>query len=270
MNGPRKFAGQAIRDRVSFKNNFLCRQSSPQELARSSSHLRNYAVAEMIAVMGHLDSHPSIKSRPVVGRDGAKFQQMGGTNANHFSHVAPCNILLDGKLLTHYFATSKAQGMIERIFGMGVTAPEDWRQSGSFSHAPAEQNRTDCIVERFKTNDGLVAAFEATLRAAAASGKWQGTGAHQHNPSSLSDYVEHFQRIVWRPAAEEAYQTALTDLSGQLVTAKSSSADDRARVLEQRIEIVDAQLQDLIQNPIHPSEATFNVLRDTAGEVWKK
>lgn len=256
---------RVVRDKI----NLLCRPTSPTTLAQQSSHRRNYSVAEMIAVLGHLDSHPSFKSRPTVDRQGARFQQVGGTTANHFAHVAPCNILLNSKLLTEFFATSKAQEMIKRIFGGGVMAPDDWRQLGTFAHEPAEQNRTDCIVEKYKSDHGLAAAFESTLRAAAASGKWLGTGVHQHNRSSLNDYVEQFQRTVWRPAAEEAYETALTDLSGQLVAANASSSTDRARLLQQRIDIVEVQLQELLQNPINPTAATFNVLRDTAGEVWK-
>ena len=256
---------RAVRDKI----NLLCRPTSPTTLAQQSSHRRNYSVAEMIAVLGQLDSHPSFKSRPTVARQGARFQQMSGRTDNHFAHVAPCNFLLIGKLLTEFFATSKAQEMIKRIFGGGVMAPDDWLRLGTFSHEPAEQNRTDCIVERYKSDDGLAAAFESTLRAAAASGKWQGSGVHQHNRSSLNDYVEQYQRTVWRPAAEEAYETALTDLSGQLVAARSSSSASRTRLLEQRIEIVEVQLQELVQNPINPSAASFNVLRDTAGEIWR-
>jgi hypothetical protein len=265
----RQLDSSQVQKSVRHLNNFLCRHRTPTELAQVSSHRRNYSVAEMIAVLGQLDSHPTIKSRPTVARDAAAFQQMKGSTDNHFSHVAPCNILLNGRMLTTFFSTPKAQQMIRRIFGGGLLAPDNWNELGTFSQQPAEQNRTDCIVEKFKTSHGLVAAFESTLQAAAASGKWQGSGKHQHNRTSLIDFVEQFQRHVWRPAAEEAYETALTDLKGQLVAAKSSSAESRAKLLAQRIEIVEVQLLALVQNPINPSNATYNVLQDTAGEVWK-
>ncbi len=249
--------------------NNICRLGNPRDMAAASAHLRNYAVAEMIGLIGILDSHPKIKKRPTIQRGAAAFQQCLGTQDNHFSHVVPSNLLLNDLLMTSLFETATARNTVERIFGMGVMAPDNWAELNTFSQRPAEQNRADNISERFSTGDGLVAAFEKAARAAVDKGKWEGSGKHQHNRTSLIDYVDTFYQKVWQPEAIESYENALTHLGGKLVATAESGDSGASAKIKQRIEIVELQLERTISNPIRPVDAVRNVLAATQGETWK-
>lgn len=253
----------------SLRNN-LCRLGTPKLQAEVSSHLRNFAVAEVIALIGILDSHPKIKGPPTIVRAGASFQQCSGTRDNPFCHVAPSSLLLNGTLMSSFFRSSRAQSAIARIYGMGVMAPDDWAELNAFDGVPAEQNRADNVSERYSTSSGLVAAFERTAANAARQGKWDASGTRRHNRSSLEDFVHlHYYR-TWKPGAIEAYHASLTHLSGQLAAAIESGNAARTARLRQRIEVVHSQRAVLIEELISTSEATNNMLTATALESWKQ
>ena len=265
----RDFAPVSDQTSVHYLANVLCRKPTPGMMSATSSHLRNYGVAEIIGLVGTLDSHPSLKNRPVFSRGKAAFQQGQGTTQNHFSHVVPSNLLLNGKLLTTYFRTTRAESMVRRVLGMGVMAPDDWAELKSFELEPRQQNITDNIAERFAHNDGLVSAFESTVQAAAGSGRWDGSGKPNYNRSSLVDFVITHYTDTWTPQATEAYESALTRLGAQLTAAKKEGADERAARYRVRIGLVEAQLGVLQTETLNASGAVQNVLTATAGETWK-
>ena len=269
MKTYRDFASVSDQTSVHYLANVLCRKPTPGMMSATSSHLRNFAVAEVIGLVGTLDSHPSLKKCPIFSRGKAAFQQGQGTTKNHFSHVAPSNLLLDGKLLTMYFGTIRAESMVRRVLGMGVMAPDDWADLQSFELEPRQQNITDNIAERFAHNDGLVCAFESTAQAAAHSGRWDGSGKPNHNPSSLVDFVITHYKNTWTPQATAAYESALTRLGAQLTDAQREGHDERAARYRVRIECVEAQLAVLQTETLNAAGAVRNVLAATIGETWK-
>lgn len=249
--------------------NELCRLSSPTEMARVSAHLRNYAVAETIGLVGTLDSHPKLAGVPTFAKGPAAFQQTTGTPANPFTHVQPSNLLVGSRSLSDLFGSTKAQDFVARIFGMGVLAPADWSDGKAFAIEPRELNIVDNITERYGKPSGLVGAFVATVQAAAKRGTWNGSGVRQHNLSSLTDYIYEHYKTAWRPNAFEAYYGALGHLSGQLKAAQSSGDEGKVAKVKQRIEILDAQIRVFGSDTPNLREATQSVMTATADENWK-
>lgn len=265
----RSFPSATIQSNSHLLRNNICRLESPKIMAEVSGYLRNVAVGEILGLIGVLDSHPKIKGTPTIHRGAAAFQQCAGMRDNHFSHVAPSNLMINGAKITTLFTSRTGKAVVERIFGMGVMAPDNWAELNTYSIMPAEQNRADSLSERYSTGFGLVAALESTAALAAHDGKWDGTGKHQHNRTSLDDYVRHFYYKGWKPAATQAYEKALTHLSGQLAASDDSPNEDRSARLRQRIEIVDTQLALLESDSINLSETTRNILIATEAETWK-
>ena len=66
-------------------------------MARVSSHLRNFAVAEIVGYIALLDGHPRILGQPIVETGPAQDQQAQGTVRNPFSHAIPSDMLLNGE-----------------------------------------------------------------------------------------------------------------------------------------------------------------------------
>lgn len=248
--------------------NALCSLQSPAEMGAVSSHLRNFAVAETIGLIGLLDSHPEIKGVPAIRRVAAVYQQTGGTRPNPFTHVAPCGLTLNQDDLTAFFKTAKARSTIERIFGMGVMAPDNWAELGGFGTNPSQLNIADNIAEGFAKASGLVAAFETTAAAALSRGKWDGSGRHQHNTSSLTDFIAQHYRDSWKPAALAAYQSATGHLRAALSAAERTGGAEREGKIKRRIELIETQIDVLNQQTVNFSEATRNVVAATAEEQW--
>lgn len=256
-----------VKKQKTFLTDQLCRLSSPQLMARVSGHLRNCAVAEIIATLGVLDSHPRVKGRPRVSVAGAAFQQMTGTHTNPFTHVAPSNLLLNGKKLTEFFTSRKAQALVERVFGMGVMAPHDWSDLATFPLSPGQLNRADSTVERFGVDTGLVAAFEITA-AAVEPGTWDASSRRQHNASSLLDHAVTYYRGAWKPNAIMAYDHALTRMSTDLSLARKAGDGARQAAVQHRIELVDLQLTELRTNTPKIADLVQNVISATSDEQW--
>jgi hypothetical protein len=145
---------------------------------------------------------------------------------------------------------------------MGVMAPSDWSEGEAFAIEPRQLNIVDNISERYGRTSGLVGAFVTTVQAAAKSGTWNGSGARQHNLSSLTDYIYEHYKTAWRPNAFEAYYGALGRLSGQLKEAKSSGDDSDVAKVKNRIEILDAQ--------IRVFEIDTPNLRDATNSSWQR
>ncbi len=61
------------------------RFTTPQQMAEVSSHLRNFAVAEVIGFIAMLDGHPEIVGEPTAQKAAAGFQQTKGTAAKSAS-----------------------------------------------------------------------------------------------------------------------------------------------------------------------------------------
>ncbi|MEO6531944.1 MAG: hypothetical protein ABIO06_00050 [Pseudolysinimonas sp.] len=265
----RDFASISDQTSVHYLANVLCRKPTPSLMAATSSHLRNFAVAEVIGLIGTLDSHPTLKKHPVFSRGKAAFQQGQGTTENHFSHVAPSNLLLNGKPLTTFFGTARAESMVRRVLGMGVMAPDDWAELKAYELEPRQQNITDNIAERFAHNDGLVGAFESTAQAAADSGRWDCSGTPIHNSSSLVDFVvTHYQK-TWVPHARAAYEFTLTRLGAQFTEARKAGHDERVAKYQVRIGLVESQLAVLTTETLNAAGAVRNVLAATVAETWK-
>jgi hypothetical protein len=55
--------------------NEICRLASPVQMAEVSSHLRNFAVAEVIGFIAMLDGHPKILARPAGKRPAWLFSR---------------------------------------------------------------------------------------------------------------------------------------------------------------------------------------------------
>lgn len=102
-----------IEQRNSHKlRNLVCRLSSHKDMASVSSHLRNYNVAELIGLVGILDSHPKIKGVPLISANPAKYQQTKGTVSNPFTHAMPCHLLLNKEDMKNFFDSAKAKTVI--------------------------------------------------------------------------------------------------------------------------------------------------------------
>jgi hypothetical protein len=258
---PRVFRPSADQLRTKFLRSTLCRLGTPNDMAAVSSHLRNYAVAETVGLLGTLDSHPKISAIPIIARTGAQFQQVHGTADNHFAHVAPSSLNLNGKPLHAMFSTQSARDHIERIFGMGVMAPPDWQSLGTYLQVPAVQNRTDVTAESHHSSGGLVAAFESMCQVAANSGRWLGNGKHQHNKTSLADYIEQNFNAVWKPAALAAYAGAQASIA-----ARSSTGTTAAH----QVSLLAVQLSTLRTARFDYGEIAQSVLDSTVNEQWNE
>lgn len=265
----RKFRSSADQRIVLHKNNAICPMSDPQRMAATSSHLRNFVVGEAIAMLGVLDSHPLIRKRPAIEKSKAIFQQARGTRMNPFAHVAPCTLLIDSKPMTNYFSTTSAKIAVERIFGMGLKAPDNWKELESFPISPQEHNIADNIAERFSSNDGLAAAFETTANQAVSKGRWDGSGKARLNSSALVDYVETHYQGFWRPLATRAYELALGHLEGQLTATRAEGNDEESAIVDARISVIQTQLDVLKTDTFNAGEVVRNVLAATEKELWQ-
>jgi hypothetical protein len=247
--------------------NDLCRLTSPTDMAAVSSHLRNFAVAETIGLIAALDSHPRISRKPEVSKAAAKFQQIKGTTANPFTHVIPSNILLEGNQLRDLFKTARAQEYVERVFGMGVIAP-DAGDIQKFAENPRQLNIVDHMTENFHGRSGLVDAFVKTATKAIDAGIWNASGKHTHNSSSLADFINDVYRSTWRPSALAAYSTSLALLSSKWAAAEAIGDPTARVVVQQRIKLLETQLKTCETDTIHVSEVAKNIVTATSEEAW--
>lgn len=233
-------------------------------MAKVSSHLRNFAVAEVIGFVARLDSHPKINSKPVAEVIPAAYQQTQGTKANPLTHAIPSGMLLDGSSLVNLYTTAKAQDAVRRVFGMGVMAPENW-DNQTFPYEPRQNNIADTITERHHWGGGLVDAFEASGKQAVKKGVWDGSGRRRHSLDSLVHFIGEIYGDVWVPQARDAYSKARSHLKGQLATDLSV---ERRTIIEQRREIVEIQSEILETETRISTEAAANVWQFTLDESW--
>jgi len=229
-------------------------------MAEVSSHLRNFAVAEVIGFIALLDGHPKIIGKPLVQKGAATFQQAKGTPANPLAHAIPSDMLLNGDSLVNFYDSAAARDQLKRAFGMGVMAPDDWESQIAFQHAPRQNNIVDATAERHQYGGGLVDAFKACGEAAVAKGVWDGSGKRRHDPGALTRFIADVYGSTWVPRARAAYTAARTHYATQLVLARNSNPQ-RLKLLEYRIEILNAQ--------IGIFERETEISPEAARNVWK-
>jgi hypothetical protein len=236
-------------------------------MANVSSHLRNFAVAEVIGFVAMLDGHPGVTGKPTVQQARAQFQQAHGTIANPFTHAIPSDMLLNGDSIVSLYRSADARNELERVFGMGVMAPEEWEGQEEFTHEPRQNNIVDSVAERHRYGGGLVEAFRSCGEAAVIKGEWNGTGKRRHDLNSLTMFIADIYESVWIPLARSAYSAARSYFGLQLDLAPSGN-HQRREVLEQRIAIIDAQIHTLERETRISPEAARNVWKFTAAEAW--
>jgi hypothetical protein len=239
-------------------------------MAEVSAHLRNYAVAETVGVLGILDSHPAIHGVPPLFKEPAHHQQAQGTRQNPLTHVVPSHLrVADRQSPAEFFNTDKAKRFVQRIFGMGVMAPADWMDLPAYTRPPGQLNVVDSLNENHRGSLGLVEAFVATARAAADAGVWDGSGRHQHNVSSLGDFICEFYEHEWRPRAQLAYSTSRGTLTARHEQARNAHDDDAAQKVSHRIELLDVQIRVFEKNTPNLTEVVRGVMAATDEETWR-
>jgi hypothetical protein len=247
--------------------NEICRLATPRQMAEVSSHLRNFAVAEVIGFIALLDGHPKIIGQPAVQKAPAAFQQTEGTAANPLAHAIPSGMLLNGDNLVNLYHSAGAQDALQRVFGMGVMAPEDWENEAAFSHQPRQNNVVDAIAERHQYGGGLVDAFKACGEAAVTKGVWNGSGKRRHDLCSLTKFIAEIYGNTWVPRARKAYTAARSHFATQLIHARNSNLQ-RLNLLEQRCAILEAQIGVFERETSISPEAARNVWKFVAAESW--
>jgi hypothetical protein len=263
----RSFPTQRIQALSHSLRNNLCPFRNLEEMARVSSHLRNFAVGEVIGFIGILDGHPDIGSAPSVAKGPAAFQQARGTHQNPLTHVAPSNLLLDGENLLEFFKSAEARTALERVFGMGVMAPDDWEDQGNFPVGPRQNNVVDNNTERYKYGGGLVAAFTVCAEEAVKRGRWDQSGMRRYDLPALSKFIEEVYAGVWVPKAKSAYRAAETHFMDQLVNGAQNDPALATRV-QQRLKILKAQMGILDKEESASTEVANNVWKFTGNEMW--
>jgi hypothetical protein len=248
--------------------NQVCPLGTSDQMAKAASHLRNFAVGEVIGFIALLDGHPAIKNPPTVAKSGAAYQQTTGTRPNPFTHVVPSNLLLDGENLVNYYRSLEARNALERVFGMGVMAPDKWEDEDTFDHSPRQHNVVDNIAERYHYGGGLADAFKACAEAAVQKGKWDGSGKRRYEDlPGLSRFIAEIYAEVWVPNAARAYFAARSHFAGQLPIARKSDPA-RASLIEQRQKILEGQIEQFETESTVSPEAAKNVWKFTASETW--
>lgn len=263
----RSFPSSTIQGHSQRLRNEICRLATPLQMAEVSSHLRNFAVAEAAGFIALLDGHPAILGKPAVAKARAAFQQTQGTTANPLAHAIPSDMLLNGGSLAGFYHSEAARNALERVFGMGVMAPQDWEDQGTFPSQPRQNNIVDAIAERHHYGGGLVDAFKTCGEAAVANGVWDGSGKRRHDFSSLAPFIASIYENTWVPKAGAAYRAARAHLARQIAGAGDSDPA-RRKVLEQRRDILDAQIAVFERERRISMEAARNVWKFAAGEVW--
>jgi hypothetical protein len=244
-------------------------------MASVSSHLRNYNSARLIGFLGILDSHPEIKGMPLVSTSPAKYQQTQGTTLNPFTHVTPCHLLLNKKDIKDFFNSTKAKSVIDTIFSMGVMAPNNWRDLDGFklneteNMKPSQVNIVDNLNEKYHHNDGLVNALVVTTSKAVKYGSWEASGVHQHNSSSLEDFIYQHYYYYWKPYALGAYAITSNNLQEKQQQAKKSNSQDQTDIIQQRIDIIDEQRKVLQEGTVNIKEIVRTLISDTVDEKWE-
>jgi hypothetical protein len=247
--------------------NEICRLSNPESMAEVSSHLRNFAVAEVIGFIAMLDGHPRIIGQPVVREGPARFQQARGKTENPLAHAIPSDMLLNGDSLVKLYRSAEARTALERVFGMGVMAPEDWEKQNTFAHEPRQLNVVDTISESHQYGAGLVEAFKACGEAAVRKGVWDGSGKRRHDLNSLTKFIAEIYGSTWVPGARSAYMRARSHFAAQLALARNSNPQ-RLRMLQQRCDILNAQFRVFERETTISPEAAKNVWKFVAAETW--
>ncbi len=264
---PRFLAPTNIQDNSSQLRNRLCPLRDPVEMAEVSSHLRDYAVAEVIGFVAMLDGHPGISRSSKVETGRAYFQQARGTKANPFTHAIPSDLLLNGERLIKFYRSIEARTQLERAFGMGVMAPEDWESSHAFPHHPRQSNVVDSVLERHRYGGGLVAAFRSCGEAAVSKGVWDGMGKRRHDLDSLVRFIADIYESTWVPLAGSAYAAALDHFSRQLGTPTNKNPE-RRKTLEQRLVILRAQIRVFERETKASAEVAKSIWKFAAKESW--
>jgi hypothetical protein len=236
-------------------------------MAQVAAHLRNCAVAEVIGYIALLDGHSKIVGPPSIQIAPARSQQAQGERENPFTHAIPCDMLLSGDRLVEFYQSQEARTGLERVFGMGVMAPEDWATRGAFSADPRNQNIVDHALERYRWGGGLVAAFQACGEAAVTKGTWDGSGRRRHTLGSLTNFMEAIYTRTWVPTARSAYTGARSHFAVRFTDRKKAGAP-QSKMLELRWEILEAQIETFERDTKIVPEMARNVWKATLAEQW--
>jgi len=236
-------------------------------MAEVSSHLRNFAVAEAIGFIGMLDGHPKITRTASVQKARAAFQQARGSAANPMAHAIPCDMLLNGDSLASLYRTDEARQALQRVFGMGVMAPDDWIRQEAFRHQPRQNNIVDSIVERHRYGGGLVDAFQTSGEGAVRKGIWDGSGKRRHDLQSLTRFIAEIYENTWVPNARAAYNGARSHFSVQIALARTSNTEEQ-QLLEHRTEVLETQIRVFEKETRVSPEAAKNVWKFASAETW--
>ncbi len=246
--------------------NEICRLGTPVQMAEVSSHLRDFAVAEVVGFIALLDGHPAIIGNPAVQKAPAAFQQAKGTTANPLAHAVPSAMLLNGDSLVDLYHSAEARKALERVFGMGVMAPDDWESQLTFQQTPRQNNIVDAIAERHHYGSGLVEAFKQCGESAVSKGRWDGSGKRRHDIVSLTKFIADIYEGTWVPRARAAYTGARSHFVSQIGLARNSNPQ-RLKLLEQRLNILEAQIGVFERETSISPEAAKNVWKFTAAET---
>ncbi len=264
--GNRLFRHESLGNVATLRNS-LCRLDDPQRLARVAAHLRNFGVTESVVFCTWLNGHKSIPVRPALSVHRALYQLGQGTVENPFAHVLPAHVALNRRSLPSYCETSRAVKGVQRILGMGVMAPQDWKK-GAFPYGPRQHNTVDWLVERHNSEDGSVAALARTLQVAVDFGTWDGSGVHPHGVSRLKQIAVEIVGGIWMPLATEFYSKTLLRLEAQRALEQTP---ERRVILEQRIQILQMQKDEHQKASVNQivEEATRNIVAVTVDEKWR-
>jgi hypothetical protein len=177
-------------------------------------------------------------------------------------------MLLNGETLVSFYQSLQARRQLERAFGMGVMAPDDWAKKGTFKDgSPIQHNIVDSATEGHHRDRGLVEAFRLCGEAAVTRSLWDGRGNRLHNLGSLQSFIGDIYGSIWIPAARSAYTAALSHYGTQLLLARNSDAQ-RLKVLELRRDLSETQYEAFEQDKRIAPEAALNVWKSTVAEKW--
>lgn len=253
--------------RVYSLRNSICPITDSDAYARVGAHLKNFTVAQEIAVMRRLDGHKFLFGRPSLKVVRALWQSAQGTSENPFAHVSPARALVNDRDLSFYFETLKAKNGVLGMEGRGVIAIDDWSHH-EFPFTPRQHNIADSSIERHRSQDGSVAAFSATLKLAIECGNWNGSGVRWENFPRMTQITTEILVYKWMPMAEEAYRIALLFMEGRAAAAKDP--DGKAKLIA-RAKIIKIQLDEHKKANARQiaEEAAKSVEILTSGENWR-
>lgn len=223
LYGKRTLASTETQLRTETLREKICPHTSVVAMARSSGHLQNNHMAIVSALVLSLGGSPAFAKRPKIGKSGARFQNLFGTNENQAAHILPCNPLLNNQNLPIYFGSLTARKFAQLYLG-GVMLGS----SGQWNDAVEASvlNTADFIVEDYDSTAGSVAAMVKMLEASAQKCGWTGEGRKPFDVKTTAEILEYLDKSGWRVDAAHAYERGLEKALAQRSECVS---DDQAR-----------------------------------------